>query len=428
MKFRPFVLLTIISITAIIISGCSKIIPIEQMTMQKAEEAYENKNYDEALRLYLELLEKQPKEEYVIRAHYRCAEIYKAQENWDEAIVHYQEVRELNPTGYLGSMAKSGIADIPKYRKIINDNDYIYENIFRDDEGKPLNQEEYKKGADALFQIARAYESMGLFKKAVEYYSKVMDEFPEYERAAQAGYKCGNIYFYKLYDYQQGWPYYIKVIEKYPDSYEAKEADRLLKETKRTLDTLDQDMEHVRQYTNKKALEYEARGRRVDQDDKYKFTDQIAQDYVNIAKGWLDLKNYPNAIAAYKELANELSMEKFEAAEARYQVGLLYQEDGQYEKAIEAYNELFEKNPESTRRNIATYNQAVCYQAINEFEKAYEGFKTYLGFPKEDVDEDLFREAKQKIRQMEMDEDGDGFMFYQEQAANTSDQDPNQHP
>jgi len=121
-------------------------------------------------------------------------------------------------------------------------------------------------------------------------------------------------------------------------------------------------------------------------------------------------------------------MEKFEAAEARYQVGRLYQQDGQYKKAIEAYNELFDKSPESGRRDVATYNQAVCFQAISEFENAYEAFGTYLGFPKEDVDKDLFREAKQKVRQMEIDEDEDGYMFYQEQAANTSDQDPNAHP
>jgi tetratricopeptide (TPR) repeat protein len=258
---------------------------------------------------------------------------------------------------------------------------------------------------------------------------KVAEEFKEHEKAAKAQFQVGNIYFYKLYDYGKGWPEYNKVISEFSDSYEADEADRILKETQQTLNTIHQYIEDIKKYTSKTALKYEESGRHVSQSEKYGvFADRVAQNYTNIAKGWIDLKNYPNAIAAYQELAKELSMEKFEAAEARYQVARLYQEDGQYQKAIEAYNRLFKESPESTRRNDATYRQAVCYQAIGNFEKAYEGFKTYLGFSQENVEKELFREAKQKVRQMEMDQDNDGYMLYQEANANTSDQDPNQHP
>lgn len=429
MKFKPFVALTIISlVAAIIISGCSKVVPIEQMNMQEAGNAYQEGNYDKALELYLNLLEGDLKKEYVITAHYRCGEIYKKQQKWDEAVAHYQAVIDISPTGDLGTKSKGSIADIRKYRQIITQNDYTYRNIRRTEEGKPI-EEDYSKGAEALYEMARAYEALKVYDKAIEYYSKLVEEFPKHEKAPQSQFQIGNIYFYKLYNYQKGWPQFVKVIEEYPDSYEADEADRILKETKSTLDNISQYMEHVKKYTSEKALDYEEAGRYVSQAAKYgAFTDQIAQDYINIAKSWIDLKNYPNAIETYKELARELPMEKFTAAEARYQVARLYQEDGQYQRAIEAYNNLFEKSPESSRRNDATYRQAVCYQAVGEFEKAYEGFKTYLGFSEENVDKELFREAKQKVRQMEMDQDNDGYLFYQEAEANTSDQNPNEHP
>ncbi|MBI1927031.1 tetratricopeptide repeat protein, partial [Candidatus Poribacteria bacterium] len=108
-----------------------------------------------------------------------------------------------------------------------------------------------------------------------------------------------------------------------------------------------------------------------------------------------------------------------------YRVADLYQQDGQYERAIAAFDILFEKNPETTWRDKAVYQQAVCYQSIREFSQAYEGFKAYMSTSR---DAEYYREADRMVRQMELDEDGDGYMFYQEQEAGTSDQDKNDHP
>ena len=38
-----------------------------------------------------------------------------------------------------------------------------------------------------------------------------------------------------------------------------------------------------------------------------------------------------------------------------------------YERAIEAYDNLFENAPESVWRNEAVYQQAVCFRSIREF-------------------------------------------------------------
>ena len=75
--------------------------------------------------------------------------------------------------------------------------------------------------------------------------------------------------------------------------------------------------------------------------------------------------------------------------------------------------------------NAVAYLQAVCYREIREFTKAYEGFKDYMSLGSE---KDYYQEAEQIVRQFETDEDGDGYKFYIEQEAGTSDRDPNDYP
>jgi tetratricopeptide (TPR) repeat protein len=152
---------------------------------------------------------------------------------------------------------------------------------------------------------------------------------------------------------------------------------------------------------------------------------QVAQAYINIARGWLSLKNYPYAIKTYEELVKELPMEKFVVAESLFQIGKIYQDIGNYEKAIKAYNVLFEKAPEPSRRDEAIYRQAVCFEAIYQFTKAYEGYKIYMNLGE---DKEFYRQAREKVEQMEYDGDGDGYPLYKEQEAGTSDDDANSYP
>jgi len=155
------------------------------------------------------------------------------------------------------------------------------------------------------------------------------------------------------------------------------------------------------------------------------YREQIAQAYINIARNWLSLKNYPYAIKAYEELVEELPMEKFVVAESLFQIGKIYQDIGNYEKAIKAYNVLFERAPEPARRDEAIYRQAVCFEEIHEFTKAYEGYKIYINLGE---DKEFYRQAREKVEQMEYDGDGDGYPLYKEQESGTSDEDANSYP
>lgn len=398
----------------------------EERDKWREEVAKKKALYDDALNAYVEIIEREPTGKYSQRSHYQIAEIYKKRYEWDKATEHYNAIVEIAPSGYYGGQAKSGIANIRKYRRLIDEKRRRYQNYLAlyEENNAP---EHYDTAAQALYDVADSYEQLGNYPEAIANYERMVEEFPEHEKAPPALTKIGYVHFYKLYDYQGGWPAYNRVIESYPDSYDATQAIRLLKDTDRTLKDIAQNQAEIKRYRSKKAQEYEKTGRKIMPSELYgnRYVDIVVQCFQFIGRRWEDLRNYPNAIVAYRTLADQLSYKKFAAADARYQIGRLYQLNGQLEQAIEAYQDLFDNNPESIWRNEGVYQQAVCFRGIREFAKAYEAFKAYMSLGR---DVEYYREAEQIVRQFEIDQDGDGYKFYVEQEAGTSDRDPNDHP
>ncbi|MBC8228260.1 tetratricopeptide repeat protein [bacterium] len=401
---------------------------LEDANMKKVEGQKEDaKNLtDQALELFLQITETEDAgSKYFSKAHYQIAGIYMNRFDWDNATKHYQTIMDAQAGGYLAGKSRTAIANVRKNRQLIDENRTIYLNV-PEAERKDPKSEGYSKAARALQMMSDSYENLGAHEEAIKNYTELVDNFPDYNLAPQAQFTIGNIYFYKLYDYATGWQAFLKVIERFPESFEAKKADTLLKETDQTLKEIKHDQDYVLKYRREKAVEFKKAGRYVDQSEVYSvFGEQVAQAYINIARGWLSLKNYPFAVKAYKELVEELPMEKFVVADSLFQVGKLYQDAGDYEKSIEAYDNLFDKAPESGRRDEAIYRQAVCYESIREFTKAHEQYETYMSLG---TDREFYRQAQQKVRQMEYDGDKDGHPFYKEQEAGTSDEDADAYP
>ena len=461
-NLAPYIALVMI---AAVITGCANVMPLSvkvQNADRKFEQAQsmniradtpENKKadiakrkelYDTALAGYLEIINQDPNGKYTTYSHFQAAAIYKKRFEWDKSTEHYQAIVDIAPTGFLGGRAKSGIADIRKNRDVIKENRRTYQNhapLSKDlamrakEATTPEDIELYNQQAQdsrdkavrALYDEARAYQTLGNSEEAIKQFERVVAEFPEHKLAPQAQFQVGNIYFYELYDYIGGWPAYIKVIEKFPDSYEASDAETLLKNAETTLTEIAQDQADIKKYTNQKALDYINAGRDVLPSDLYVagYAERIAQNFQNIGSGWVKMRNYPAAIAAYRKLAENLSYKKFHAADALFRIGDLYQKDGQYQRAIASFQDMLDKAPESTWRDEAVYQLAVCYRAVREFKEAYRGFKAYMSLDKEGK---YYREAEQIVRQYDLDQDGDGFKFYVEQEAGTSDKDPNDNP
>ena len=396
---------------------------------KKKVRARRQKTYDRAMSLYLEVIAKDAKGKYAQRAHYQIAKIYKKHYEWDKANEHYQAIIELDPTGYYASEAKSGIANIRKNRELIALELANYQNY------KALydiekSDETYDIAAKSLYKVAQAYEALENFPEAITTFERLVTEFPNHDKAAQSQFQVGNIYFYKLYDYTNsgGWGAFVAVNDKFPGTFEAQQVKEKLIETDDLLTDIKKYQDEIRRYRNKKAEEFEKLGRYVRPTERFQMgkAELVVQLFQQIARNWKKLRNYPNAIETYKVLIHDLSHKKFAISDALYQVGALYQQSGQYERAIQAYDDLLENAPQSTWLNESVYQQAVCYRAIREFGSAYKGFKTYMSLTKGDTP--YFREAEQIVRQYELDQDQDGYQFYEEQESGTSDQDPNSHP
>ena len=382
--------------------------------------------YDEALNAYRVTVKAEPTGNYAQRSLWQISEIHSRRYDWDKVIESYNAIIAIAPLSYYGDRAKSVIADMRKYRGLIEEaysKFKEYSALYVQNNAR----ESYDIAAQALYDVAESYEKLRDYPEAITHYRRVVEEFPDYEKAPMALTKIGEIHFYKLFDYRGGWPVYNEVIEMYPDSYDATYARRLLKETDRTLTEIVQNLAEIQRYKKKKAKDYILTERRIVPSDRYciYYVDIVVKCLQFIGRRWEDLRNYPSAIVAYRTLVDERSYKEFAAADARYQIGRLYQLNGQLDQAIDAYRELFDNNPESIWRAEGIYQQAVCYREIRESTKAYLGFRAYMNLG---GDAEYFQEAEQIIREFELDEDGDGYEFDVEQEAGTSDQDPNDHP
>ena len=339
--------------------------------------------YDKAIKLYSEVIERDTKGKDAQRAHYQIAKIYKRRYDWDSATKHYQAIVALDPTGYYANEAESGMANIRKNREVIKAKRAEYQNYKAIYDNEPTD-ETFNIAAETLYEVARAYESLENYTEAIRHYERLVEEFPEHAKAPQAQFQMGNVYFYALYDYQGGWPAFVGVTDKFPDSYEASQAGTLLKQTADILTEINFLQDEIDKFRSKKAIEYQKTGRKIKSVDMWvmEYSDQVVQNFQQIASDWEKLRNFSRAINAHKTLARDLSHKRFAAAHALFRTGELFQQNGEYERAIEAYDALFENARESIWRNEAIYQQAVCYRAIGELEAASEGFKVYRNIMK----------------------------------------------
>lgn len=394
--------------------------------------------YNSAIELYLETITKDSNGKYTQRAYNEIAKIYIRRYQFDKAVEYYQAILKLSDIGYYSNRAKSKIENIRRNRKIINDQFAKYQNAKAIYDKTP-SKTSLNSAVESLYRMAQAYEEMEDFPEAIRAYQRIVAEFPKHEKAPQAQFKIGNIYFYDLYDYtsEGGWGVFAAVHGNYPDSKEAKETVLLLQKSHPLLIEIRELQDRIQRYLSKKPKKYNYSDKRVVGGfiSGIEAPENLLIQYFQIiAKNWVEMRNYPRAVQTYKTLVAEMlhkrniSYKEFVVADALYNIANLYQENKQFERAIHAYNNLFkEVSRPSNWIYKSIFQQAVCYHAIQQYTDAYKGFKTYIRFAN-NSDTSYLRKAEQIIRQFEQDRDKDGFRFYEEQENGTSDRDPNSRP
>ncbi|RKU15961.1 hypothetical protein C6501_05890 [Candidatus Poribacteria bacterium] len=460
---RSHLLISVIYLSAVILLGCQGKLYIfstpPSELIHTADEAFDSaaaiilrgdtpeqiKNtdtkrqelYNGAIALYTETVVKDSNGIYAQRAHLEIAKIYMRRYQFNKAIEHYQAILKLANIGYYPSLAKDGIANIRKNREIVKDQLAKYHNV-KTIYNKTPSDQTLNLAVESLYRLAQTYEEMEDFPEAIRTYQRIVEEFPKHDKAPQAQFQIGNIYFYGLYDYTiaGGWGAFVAVHKNYPNSKEAKEVFVLLKKAEKLLREIFDLQRKIQWYISEKSQNYNYSDRRgAGMSPLGLDENRLIQYFQIIAKNWVEMRNYPRAVQTYKTLVAEMfhkrniSYKSSVVADALYNIANLYQQNKQFERAIHAYNNLFKKVPQpSNWISKSIYQQAVCYHAIQKYSDAYKGFKTYIQFAQNDNDTSYLQKAEQIVHQFEQDQDKDGFYFYEEQENGTSDQDPNSQP
>jgi len=411
MRLRSIVgIYLILLLIASAMIGCTT----KGLNFEEGLEKFETKQLDEALVIFEQIAAEGG--DYGNRALFYVGEIKKLQFKWQEAIDSFQTVMDTEPgNSYLGVEARDRVSQITEGRRDIERIKIIHDN-------NPGTEE----AADALLELGSVYQNkLDDYDSAIATYRQIIEEFPGHAKAAQAQIEIGNISFYKKYDYTGGWAEFQKVnLETYPDlKYRISEVEDELRNVNKVLGEIREHQSFIKESQKRKIQ----KNRRITGYDIYGVRqDQVAQSFIAVGKKWRQLKNYPKAIEAYRMLVARLPMVLGPAAEARYGIAEIYHlEMRRYLEALDAYEEFIKYHPTYFRREEAMYNVAMCYEALRYYDEAYDNFKGYVDtYPEGKV----YKAAELKVRQYEYDEDQDGFPYYKELAAGTSDTDPTKHP
>lgn len=404
MKLKFLVLYCVVSLVFVVtMMGCTT----KGLNFEAGIRDYESGNYVQALKTFESVAKMNTK--YSTRARFYMGECYKYQFKWDEALTNFQMVVDTEKTTYLAAEARNRISQINEGRKDVERLMIIHDN----NPGTDM-------AADSLLELASVYNNkLNDYKKAIETYQQLITEFSKSSKSAQAQVEIGYIYLNKLYDYDTAFKEFGKVnVQSYPDlKFRVAEIEDLRRNVNKTRTEIADQVLFIRNSQKRKVPEGEL-GKRITGYDIYGMKeDQVAQSFVIIALKWRSLKNYPEALKAYRILLARLPLQLSSAAEARFGIAEIYMTEHQYAEAIDGFDEYISRNPTHYRRPEAIYDIAICYESLRQYDKAYEYYKTYRDtYP----NKEQFKSAELKVRQLEFDENQDGIPLWKELMSGTN--------
>ena len=409
MKLRFLALYCVVSLVFVItMVGCAA----KGLYYETGIRSFEDGDYVTALKTFETIAKSNNK--YSNKARFYMGECYKMQFKWDEALTNFQMVRDAEKTTYLGAEARNRISQINEGRKDVERLKITHD-----------NNPGIEVAADALLELGSVYNNkLNDYKEAIKTYTQLITEFSGSSKAVQGQAEIGYIYLYKLYDYDTAFKEFGKVnVQNYPElKFRVSEIEDLRRNVNKTRGEIADQVSFIKSSQKIKIPEHQKVTGYAIYGAK---EDQVAQGFIAVAIKWRSLKNYPEAMKAYRILIERLPLQISSAAEARYGIADIYMDQHLYMEAIDAYNEYIARNPSYFRRPEAIYNMAICYESLRQYDKAYEFYKTYKDtYP----DKEQFKSAELKVRQYEYDEDQDGFPFWKELSVGTSDTDPNSRP
>lgn len=127
--------------------------------------------------------------------------------------------------------------DEQKAKHIVN----LYEKYYQ-------NYHRFSETPDYLFKAGEITENLNQPYRAIGFYTHCYEEYPSFKFQAECLFRMANLYDYKLNDYIKAKALYQEVIEKYPKSQLAKDAEAAI----RLMGKSDQEM--IREFEKKNKI------------------------------------------------------------------------------------------------------------------------------------------------------------------------------
>jgi len=213
-----------------------------EKSLARASDLIENKEYEDARRILLEVKNRDLTKKYSPLAQLKIADSYVREEDYDLAAEEYKRFLEMYPDhkdapyaqyqiamtyfvqiesperGY-GAAVKA-LEEFEKLKRMFPRNPYREVIELRIDKCKTTM-------ADYEFTVAEFYFNKGSYQSALGRYKQVLTKFPDYKREPTVLYQLALSYK-KLGDKDKTAEYLNRLIAKYPDDKLAKQAQKEL--------------------------------------------------------------------------------------------------------------------------------------------------------------------------------------------------------
>jgi len=244
--FRAGVLVTLVLLVSLACSAKKEVKPEEtfdpEKSLAKASDLIENKEYEDARRILLEVKNRDLTKKYSPLAQLKIADSYVREEEYDLAAEEYKRFLEMYPDHKDASYAQYQIAmtyfvqieshergygaaakaleEFEKLKRMYPRNPYREVIELRIDKCKATM-------ADYEFAVAEFYFNKGSYQSALGRYKQVLTNFPDYKKEPTVLYQLALSYK-KLGDKDKTAEYLNRLIAKYPDDKLAKQAQKEL--------------------------------------------------------------------------------------------------------------------------------------------------------------------------------------------------------
>ncbi|MEO0131015.1 MAG: tetratricopeptide repeat protein [candidate division WOR-3 bacterium] len=291
-----------------------------------------------------------------------------------------------------------------EYEKAIDYFDFVIQNF---------NLPSYKDFiAKAYFYAGIACEKLKYYGQALEYYKKLLENYPDYEKGDETSFRIGDLYF-KAKKYDEAIGSFQYLISRYPNSSflpfaqaAIGQAYLIQKNYKNAIISFEKFLnlfpKDIQANGVKKSLElayyyasWEDTNYQKEFLKKFPSSELSSQLLIEKAKELVNKKEYNKALEILQSIAAEMIDTEI-GGDAQLLIAEIYSNEKDWENTKNSYERFLKYFPKHSQRAGVYFNLAITYYNLKDYEKAKENFQIVLdSFPNSE-----FKEMAEKNREL----------------------------